>query len=489
MTSLPLELRSATGARQTLGLAFWPVDMVVVALAAIPRLFIAFTDHGMIWGDEIYQSLEPAHRVAFGYGITVWEFKEGARSWLFPWVLAAVMKLSAIFGAHTGLAVVGAVKTFMVLLGLAGVLAGMRLARRFGGETASWFAGILGATFPPALVFGSRAMGETASGTVVVLAALAIEKRAAPYAWLAGALAGGAVFLRYQNGLVLVSLLFLLLARRRFAQALRFTTAAAVAGALGGALDYLTWGRFFHSFFVYWKYNFVENVSARWGTSPWDFYFDVARSAAGPAAFAIALGLALALFRAPGLLFVAAVFVAAHCRVPHKEFRFMMPVVPLTLALSGVGLGAVLDRFDRQRLAASILGVALAVALLVRTGHVTLGEMGQFADSPEWRNLPPWNFYGGVNRAMAEAGTREDLCGLTISGIAPWWMAGFSYLHRDVPLFVADSPAPASNYLILSKAVPIPASYASVGTFHDYHLLRRDGPCAPRPPGYRNPLE
>jgi len=37
-------------------------DVIILALGALPRLFIAYTDHGMIWGDEIYQSLEPAHR-------------------------------------------------------------------------------------------------------------------------------------------------------------------------------------------------------------------------------------------------------------------------------------------------------------------------------------------------------------------------------------------------------------------------------------------
>jgi hypothetical protein len=280
----------------------------------------------------------------------------------------------------------------------------------------------------------------------------------------------------------------LLLVRRRWGQALRFATAAAIAGVLGGALDYFTWGRPFHSFLAYWQFNFVQNVSQRWGASPWDFYFDVARSATGPAIYVIALGVLLAVFRAPGLLFLAAVFVAAHCRVPHKEFRFMMPIVPLALALSGVGLGALFDRLDRRRVAALGLGLLLSAVMLVRARDVTLGDMGQFADNPEWRNLPPWNFYGGVNRAMAEAGTRPDLCGLTIVGIAPWWMGGFSYLHRDVPLFVAGAPSAASNYLIL-PAGAAPSPYQSLATFHDYQLLRRPGPCAPRPFGYRHPLE
>jgi hypothetical protein len=466
-------------------------DAIVLAVAALPRLFIAYTDHGMIWGDEIYQSLEPAHRLAFGYGITVWEFKDGARSWLFPGVLALVMKVGALFGAHTGLAVVGLVKTFMVAMGLVGIFAGMRLASLLGGQTAALLAGVLGATFPPSLVFGSRAMSETASGMLIVVAswfALRSERR---FAWLAGAIAATAIYLRYQNGLVALALLVVLVARRRFGQASRYAAAAAIVGLLGGALDYLTWGRFFQSFLVYWKFNFVEGGAARWGTAPWSFYFEVARTASGPLLWILALGIVLALRRAPGLVFVAAVFVLAHCQVAHKEFRFLMPIVPLALTLAGTGLGAALDLVDRRRVVGPWLALSLAAAFGARTRAMTLAEMGQFADVPEWGAAAPWNFFGGINRAMAEAGTRDDLCGLTIVGIQPWWMGGFSYLHRDVPLFVGQSPVAlaASNYLIAQRAMSTPESYVSVASFEDDVLLRRGGPCAPRPREYRHPLE
>ena len=39
------------------------------------------TDDGIYWPDEIHQSLEPAHRLVFGYGLIAWEFSDGARNW------------------------------------------------------------------------------------------------------------------------------------------------------------------------------------------------------------------------------------------------------------------------------------------------------------------------------------------------------------------------------------------------------------------------
>ena len=46
----------------------------------------------VVWPDEIFQTLEQAHRLAFGYGIVPWEFRAGARSWLLPGLLAGAME-------------------------------------------------------------------------------------------------------------------------------------------------------------------------------------------------------------------------------------------------------------------------------------------------------------------------------------------------------------------------------------------------------------
>src|SRR3954465_10825248 len=70
-------------------------------LTAAPRIYLALNDHSVFWPDEIYQSIEPAHRVAFGYGLVSWEFRDGARSWLLPGLLSAVMKFAALFTSRS----------------------------------------------------------------------------------------------------------------------------------------------------------------------------------------------------------------------------------------------------------------------------------------------------------------------------------------------------------------------------------------------------
>lgn len=45
--------------------------------------------------DETWQSLEPAHYLAFGYGELTWEWQLGIRTAVYPYVLAAIYRMSA----------------------------------------------------------------------------------------------------------------------------------------------------------------------------------------------------------------------------------------------------------------------------------------------------------------------------------------------------------------------------------------------------------
>jgi hypothetical protein len=52
----------------------------------------------MVWGDEIFQVSEQAHRLVYGSGLVPWEFQLGMRSWLLPGVIAALIELARIAG-------------------------------------------------------------------------------------------------------------------------------------------------------------------------------------------------------------------------------------------------------------------------------------------------------------------------------------------------------------------------------------------------------
>ena len=73
-------------------IAAW-IALLTAALGV--RVAMALLLPYVIHADENFQTLEPAHRLAYGYGIITWEWRMGIRSWVFPAFLAGVMRATA----------------------------------------------------------------------------------------------------------------------------------------------------------------------------------------------------------------------------------------------------------------------------------------------------------------------------------------------------------------------------------------------------------
>jgi hypothetical protein len=462
---------------------------LLLPLAAAPRLWAWWSDQGVFWPDEIYQTLEQGHRLAFGYGMVPWEFRDGARSWVFPGLIGGVMKVAAAIGLRTGPELVLTVKMMMVLAGLWAVYASMRLAERIGGAYAALLAGVLSALFPASIVYGSRCMTEMASAPLVVTAAwLALDG-----GWKkelgAGALAALAIYFRYQNGLLAVGFLLMLAFSRRWKDALVYGASAFVVGMLGGLLDKLTWGNWFHSFAVYVKFNLIEGKASGWGVADYDYYAKTLWTSTGWPLVLIVLGLALSFRWARVLPIFVLLYIAAHNAIPHKEYRFLMPIMPILFALSGAGLAWVLGKLPEVTVRARRIGIggwmatALAVAmgltLALKTRAITFEDMGQGVGSPMGQTAP-WHHEEGPNLAFWEAGQHNDLCGMAMVGIPMISTGGYSYLHKNVPLLNSMDTSSA-NYLALPRMVPPPSGWRLVAGFPDYVLVKREGPCTPAP--------
>lgn len=479
--SLQIAARPAPAALQRAALS------LVLAAAALPRIWAAIDDQSIWWPDEIYQSLEPAHRLVFGHGIVAWEFAEGARSWLFPGALALLLAAGDLIGLHSGLSLVAFCKLAMVALGLIGLWASIRLAERLAGPLAGWLSAALGAVFPALLVFGTRCTSETASASLLVVAAYLATTSTRRSMWAAGMIAGISVFVRYQNGLVLVGILLWVCSQHRWRNAVDFAVAATVAGLAGGLLDWATWGSPFHSFLKYLQFNLVEGKAARWGTAPWHFYLVTLWTGTGPAMAGIALGFILAARRAMALVVIVSAYLAIHMAVPHKEYRFLMPILPLGLTVAGVGLAWGIERLrPRPRLVAGVLGVALAVGMIHRSVTVTLEDLGKGGGTPSAGDSP-WHRNEGPNLMLSKAGEQPDLCGVVVVGIDRPSMGGYSYLHRPVPILRPGAPAVVerANYALAPLSHPVPAGYKQVAAGGGWGLFRRDGTCVPGAFDYR----
>ena len=462
------------------------VAVAVLVVACVPRLWAAWVDQGIFWPDEIFQGPEQAHRAVFGFGIVPWEFRLGARSWVFPGLLAVILKLGALAGLTTGHSLVVLLKTSMALVSLVGLYLAMRLAYQLAGPAAAWLGGVFAAFFPVSLLLSSRAYSEMVSAPLVLGCVLLVQGSGKQRQLLCGALAGLAICIRYQNGLIACALLAILASERRFKDAAWFAVGAASIGMLGGLLDWFTWGAPFAAFKKYLYFN-LKKSGDKFGRYPFLYYVSVAWSAVGPTVLLLIAGLLWSARLAPKLFLIVAGYVLVHCAIPHKEFRFIMPVVPLALALAGAGVASALRGKRFAVPVVSTLSVLSAAAMGYQATQLTWAKLGFPSDRGD---RSPWHSAEGINRLLWEAGTRPDNCGLMVTGESYGWIGGYTYFHRDVNLYPGTSEAEqrAANYLIAPQSAPPPQGYRVVASAREFSLLRRSGSCDAPPSDYRREL-
>ena len=485
------------------------------AAIVLPRVYLAIHDQGMIWADEIFQTLEQGHRLSFGYGFVPWEFRAGARSWLLPGAIGGVMKLLALSGVTSGAGLATGLKLLFAALAAATFYPMLRMAQAWVGIFALALLGVTASVFPAGLIYGSRAMAEVASAPFLAWGlwllwpwGMGRAGKAAAYSaepamggrWngmrrliLAGVLFGLATLLRYQSGILLAPVLVIVAARRSLRTAA--VVAAGMAAVLlpGGLLDWVTWGRPFQSLIVYLRFNLVDGGANQWGVAKRGFYLRFMLAANGPVVLILVLGFLAGLRRTWPVALPVLLFFGVHSAIPHKELRFLYPVLPLFLLCAAVGLGALLSRlpFPRRRQVAATAALALVLlgAFAARARDVTFADIGQMMDPASFGGPTSrlvWQAFDERNRLLSQAGTHADICGLAAPTMNPYWTGGYTYLHRRVPILWSGSRADfgAANYVLMGPGQRMDdARYRALAEQGNYVLYRREGTCNRPAPG------
>lgn len=373
-----------------------PPWRLLLALALVPLFEVVFRG-GRLHPDEVYQSLDPAMNRAFGYGVLAWEWEVGLRNWFVPGLFSLLLRLGDVFGVHDVQARRFIVALPQVALHVAMLAAVFRLsARRIGPELARWAVLVI-ALNPLVIFFGCRAMSESFSAALLVIALERLDaddSRAS--ALTAGLLLGFAQVTRYGSAAFIIPTVVFLGASRRW-KTLGFTIAGGVAVALAlGVLDKLTWGAtlpnarwggWWHSMLEYLDYNIISGRSASFGTSPWYTY--LLRLLAPVGLVGVALWKGSARTRAWLFLVPSVVYLVSVSATPHKEDRFLYPMLVL-LCVAGapafVELAA--EAFGRSPPSRPWRSSGVAKAVVVATALLTLAvavpALMPLGAVPEW---------------------------------------------------------------------------------------------------------
>ena len=416
--------------------ARWVVSGAVAAgLGA--RLAFAANDDGIFWPDEIYQSLEPAHRLVFGYGWQAWEFLEGARHWTLPGFVALLFKLSGALGLSYPEQTLGLTRAVFCLISAAVPLGVYRLARVYQATPMDAAVGALASSLMGlSIYFAPRATGETASALPLVFGLawtldLTASRRERFFGLLLLCLS---VFLRLQNAIFCLSMLGVWFAQNRPRQFLvKGVVVFLLAGLVYGLVDLWTWGRFLHSFRVYVNFNLIEGKASSFGTEPPWFYVKALLLSEGRLVLPLVVLGALAWKKARPLWLVWLPFFVVHSILPHKELRFIYVLLPLLAALGAVGLTAVRERWPNWSISPSLAVFAFTVISAYLLRDLTFGRMGVRNPGPP--TLSAIDYSGPENRLLMIAGHMEQVCGLRITSTEHWRTGGYAYFHKQVPLY------------------------------------------------------
>jgi GPI mannosyltransferase 3 len=467
---------------------FW-VCVTLFALAAFAARFgLALGPASIHRPDEVFQALEPAHRLWSGWGVVSWEWRDGIRSWLFPWFLAGLMTLSGPLGLGPD----GYLPLIAATLSLASagvVVVGIVLGWRHSGLAGAVLCGTLCTFWPDLVYFAPRTLAEVQAGNLLVVAAglASLAPRAegrcrAALCLATGALLGLAFCLRFQLAPAL--LLVALWAGGR--KDLRHRWLPLLLGGVVplialGMSDALSWGTPFQSVWKNLYVNLVEQRSEAYGISPPLWFVSEVAHLWGVALLPVLIFFCLGAREAPLMAATAAVVVVSHSAIAHKEISFIYAAVPATMIVAGIGTARAALALPRLLRPQSVL--ALAAVLWLAVAGLTGGAASSL--------LRP----GGTDNPLAvwaAARQRPDLCGLGLYGPDfPWYLTGgYAFLNRPVPIYLLRTPEalaharPGMNYLVADRQLAgALRDYAAVLCARGYCLMRHDQPCTKEIPG------
>ena len=481
----------------------WRYLPLVLALAFAVRAGVALSGDFVLHPDEIMQYLEPAHRLVFGSGVTYWEYFYGARSWLVPGLVAAVLALFDALGLGEPRWYVAGVKLAFCAISLA-IPAGMYFfAQRHFGEAAARAALVAGAFWYELVGFAHKPLTEFVA-TAPLMALLALTVRPAGVArtqavWPPAALAVlvGAVRLQYAP----IAALLLGIVLLRTERPLRLTLIALALALAVGLFDAITWdGDLFHSYVNNVLYNLILGPMRAGESPPWQYLEWLALASCGLGALCVA-GAAWRPRRYGLLLALIALTLAMHSMQSHKEYRFVFAVVPLWLLIAA-DLTARAGAVMAERAGARILGPRRTRPSPAGVcAAVCAGVFGAVSASGILNALPGqdrvYRAWSGETGAVRFVHDQDPIFAAyrylaAAPGVEAVWqpdrphrqLPGYYYLHRALPLYDGemrsviersgvDVTALASHLVTDRPTLPV-SGYSVERTFGTVRILRRD---------------
>ncbi|XP_055310034.1 GPI mannosyltransferase 3-like [Sitodiplosis mosellana] len=315
------------------------VQYGVFAAFLVIRILSVFVVKTWYVPDEYWQSLEVGHKLTFGYGHLTWEWSKGIRSYVHPLSIAALYRALAWLGLDQVENLVLAPRILQALLSAFSDYCFYRW-----GECSKWSVFLI-VTSWFWFYTATRTLLNTVETCLTTIALSLYPRQYEPdshkFLWIVALVC----FIRPTAAILWFPLCIIHMRKsiHSVAELLikRYLLIALVVGAIAFGLDSYAYDRFIVTPFEFFKLNVLEEVGSFYGTQPWHWYFIVGLPTilglvTLPFFFAVVQTLQnREVYPDRFNLLIATLFtLIVYGALPHKEFRFILPLLPICLHIT-----------------------------------------------------------------------------------------------------------------------------------------------------------
>lgn len=411
------------------------VDLPQLLLLAVLLRLAVMTVATPVHPDEVFQYLEPAHRLLFGQGVITLEWRSAMRGWMLPLLVSVPMKVGASLAPDSALYLI-LPNLVMVAVSLTTVLGAWSLGERISRLHAQ-VAGFVAATWYEFIYFAPHVMSETASIALILPAALLLLDRDR---WtglrlaFAAALLANAAAIRFQH-LPAIGTLVVACCVSDVRRSWRPLLLGGLVGLAPSIICDLAMGGVpFAWILENFRVNIGHGLAARFSSSGPLGYFDLAWPRLALWSIPLLALAGLGARRYPALAWTAGVNLIFHSAIAHKEYRFILLSVVIAVLLAAIGAvdwARAVERRDGVEAGRRKLRL-LCVAWVLASVSCSFGGF-----HTQWMKLrPEMDLYGRLR-------SDPSLCGLAVYRHHFTMTGGYTYLHRASPMlyFTTDDRA------------------------------------------------
>jgi len=442
------------------GLAYGSIATMIFVVALALRVWRAQLPDDTVYADDIFQMLEPAHRLVFGYGYIAWEFVAGVRNWLLPGTLALVLGGLSRIGLDQPETYGPAITGLSILISLFPIEVARRTAHLIGGSRAGLFAAAAAAIYPPLLFAAQKITPEILAGYILPAAILFALRTSRGSAAASGLLCGFVAGLRihYAPALLVVAWIIFVRRHKDWTSVRSAVAFGAVSFSLFGLVDWWTWGAPFVSYLRAIEVNILYGVASYFGEMPFYFYI---------AMFPFGIGLALISVldwpRTRWLLLPVAAILLVHTLIGHKEPRFVFAIHLLTVTAIAIPLA----KWTRKGAERRLLAFAVCLCSVVMC-----------AKSYLMPSRPEALLAADYRLAIAELRGQSDMRALATYGVGLYNFPGAFWLHRNIPIVHDDeipstSIPPGITHAVVIAGAPVTDGFETIRTYGRLEVRKR----------------